>query len=329
MRALFWIVAAVAAAYAGLWFVGERQVETRAAQALADLEARGWQVDYASLNTTGFPSRLDTRVTDLRLLSPDGRLGWVLPALQVYALVYRPTHVIADLPPEQVVTVAGREFDLTSQALRASGRGGLSARLPFREAVVEGGPLTVAGEGVELSLGRLLLAAREGGPGANAYDLYLDAGDIRPAEGAPALDLLRLDAQVTLDRPIDRTLRGAPGLLDVALRDARLTMGDVALSASGALAPDAEGALAGEVVIVAENWRGMLDLGEQAGTLDPARRAIFERALEGLAEGDRIEVPVTFANGTISALGLPLLAAPRLPPAQPATEPATEAATGP
>jgi hypothetical protein len=321
MRALVWIVAAVAAAYAGLWFVGERQVETRAARALADLEARGWEVDYASLNTTGFPSRLDTRVTDLRLLSPDGTLGWLLPALQVYALVYRPTHVIADLPPEQVVTVAGRDLDVTSERLRASARGGLSARLPFREAVVEGGPLAVSGEGVNVSLGRLLLAAREGGPAANAYDLYLDAADISPAEGAPALDLLRLDAEVTLDRPLDRTLRGAPGLLGLVLRDMRLTMGDVALSASGALAPDAEGALAGELVVVAENWRGMLDLGEQAGTLDPARRALAERALEGLAEGDRIEVPVTFANGTVSALGLPLLAAPRLPAAPSVTPP--------
>jgi hypothetical protein len=325
MRTLFWVVLVAAAAYAGLWFVGERQVETRAAQALADLEARGWQVDYASLNTTGFPSRLDTRIEDLRLASPDGSLGWVLPALQVYALVYRPTHVIADLPPEQVVTAAGRDFDVTSEGLRASARGGLSARLPFREAVVEGGPLTVAGEGVAVSLGRLLLAAREAGPGANAYDLYLDAGEVTPVEGAPALDLVRLDAQVTLDRPLDRTLQGAPGILDVALRDARVTLGDVALSASGALAPDAAGVLEGEVVIVAENWRGLLDLGEAAGALDPGRRAIFEQALAGLAEGDRIEVPVTFAEGRVSALGLPLLAAPRVPPAQ-APAPAEAAA---
>ncbi len=321
MRALVWIVAAVAAAYAGLWFVGERQVETRAARALADLEARGWEVDYASLNTTGFPSRLDTRVTDLRLASPDGTLGWALPALQVYALVYRPTHVIADLPPEQAVTVAGREFAVTSEGLRASARGGLSARLPFREAVVEGGPLTVAGEGAEVFLGRLLLAARERDPAAHAYDLYLDVGELVPAEGAPALDLVRLDAEVTLDRPIDRELQGAPAIRGIALRDLRLALGDLALSASGALAPDAEGALAGEVVIVAENWRGLLDLGERSGTLDPARRLLFERALEGLADGDRIEVPVTFADGTVSALGLPLLAAPRLPPAQPAPTP--------
>ena len=317
MRALFWVMAAAAALYSLLWFAGEQVVETRATQALADLAARGWEVDYASLNTTGFPSRLDTRVTDLRLLSPDGRLGWAGPALQVYALLYRPTHVIADLPPEQTVTVEGQSFDVASQGMRASARAGLSARLPFREAVVESGPLTVAGPGVEVSIGRLLLAAREGGPAADAYDLYLDAGDLS-VRGAPPLDLLRLDAEVTLDRPLDRTLHGAPGITGLSLRDLRLAQGDLALSASGALAPDVEGVIEGEVVIVAENWRGMLDLAEAAGVLDGGRRALFERALDGLAEGgNRIEVPVTFANGTVSALGLPLLDAPRLPRGRP------------
>ena len=67
MRALFFVVAALAALYGGYWFVGERRVEGGLRQALADLAADGWEVDYASLDTTGFPSRFDTTITGLRL----------------------------------------------------------------------------------------------------------------------------------------------------------------------------------------------------------------------------------------------------------------------
>lgn len=321
MRWLVWVVGAAAALYAGLWFVAERTVETRARGALGELEARGWSVGYASLNTTGFPSRLDTRATELRLASPDGSLAWAAPWVQAYALVYRPTHVIVDLPPEQALTLGGTELDLRSEGLRASARAGLSADLPFREAVAESGPLTLSGAMGEVTLGSLVAGAREAGPAANAYDLFLEAEDV--AAGAPEgagtiqLDLVRLDAQVALDAALDRRLAGAPLPTALTLRDLRLALGDMALSASGALVPNAEGVLEGEVVVVAEGWRGMLDLAKQAGVLDADRRTLFEGALGGLAQGeDRIEVPVTFAEGQVSALGLPLLAAPRLPQRQ-------------
>lgn len=313
MRALVVIVTALAALYAGYWIVGQRQVETRARAALADLEARGWDVSYSSLETVGFPSRFDTTVEDVRLASPDGSLAWEAPFVTVYALSYRPNRVIAVFPEEQVVTVAGRPYRLTTERLRASAGVGLSAALPFRDATAEAEGAEVTAEGLGLGLGRLLAAVRAAPGGTATYDLYLDAADLRPLGAEAALDHVRLDAQVTLDAPLGLRAAEAPRLLALSLAEASVGRGAASLSASGDLGLDAEGFLAGEVVIAAESWRGVLDAAEAAGLLAPGARAVVERALEGLSEGeDRFEVPVTFADGVVTALGLPLLDAPRL-----------------
>ncbi len=314
MRALFFVVAALAALYAGYWFVGSSQVETRAEAALAQLEARGWEVDYSDLSTNGFPSRFDTTLTDLRLVSPDGQIAWSAPFLQVFALSYRPNQIIAVWPPEQTLAIAGQLLGVRSDGLRASGTARLSTDLPLDHATVESGPLDLTSDrGWSASLGRLLAAIREAGPAPATYDVFLEAEDLTSPAVTAALELLRIDAQVVLDRPLDRRATVAPRPLTIALREARLAQGDVAVTASGDLAPDTQGFLAGEVVLGVENWRSLLDLLQELGLLPFDRRTLVEGAFQGLSRGeDRIEVPVTFADGKVEALGLVLLDAPRL-----------------
>jgi len=312
MRVLFFVVAALAALYAGYWFVGSSQVESRAQAALADLEARGWEVDYTDLTTQGFPSRFDTTVTDLHLVSPDGRVGWDAPFIQVLALAYRPNQVIAVWPPEQTVTVLDQPLQVTSEGLRASGTARLSPDLPLDHAALESGRLTVtARQGWSVSLDRLLAAIREAGP--STYDVYLEGSGLGSSVVRAGLDVLRLDGQVLLNAPLDRRLVVAPQIQGITLREARLGRGEVALRAAGDLAPDADGFLAGDVRLSVENWRGVLDLLEEAGLLPFERRAFVQPTLEQLSGGrDDIEIPLTFANGRVEALGLVLLNAPRL-----------------
>jgi hypothetical protein len=190
---------------------------------------------------------------------------------------------------------------------------GLSGDLPLDRATVEGGLSSVTSDaGWGLGFDRLLAAIRATGT-ANAYDLFLEAEGLRPASVSSSLGLLRLDAEVTLSAPLDRRLSGPLRLLALSLREARLSRGDVALGMTGDLAPDAQGFLAGTVTLAAENWRGLLDLLEAAGLLVYDQRAFLEGALGELAQGsDRIEVPVTFQDGRIEALGLVLLDAPRV-----------------
>lgn len=314
MRALFFVVALLAALYGGYWFVGSSQVEARAREALADLRAQGWQVDYASLDTRGFPSRFDTTVTDLALASPDGRLSWEAPFLRVFALSYRPNRVIAAWPPEQSLTLAGQRLDIAAEGLRGSAAVDLSPDLPLADARLESGPMTVASAaGWELGLDRLLAAIRPAGPEPAAYDVFLEAEGLRPPALGARLGLLRLDGQVTLDAPLDRTLAAPPRLLGLSLRELRLAQGAAALAATGDLAPDERGFLAGTLTLRAENWRDLLALLESAGLLVHDQAPFLAGALEELAGGqDDIEVPVTFRDGQVEALGLVLLQAPRV-----------------
>ena len=314
MRTLFFVMAVIAALYGGYWVVGSSQVERGARAALADLEARGWTVYYAELDTRGFPSRFDTTVTDFSLISPAGCLAWAAPFFQVLALSYRPNRLIAVWPPEQSVTVAGQRIDIASHSLRASANLGLSADLPLRNATLEGGLSAVSSKaGWGIGMDRILAAIREAGDAPGRYDVFLEANGLRPATFSASLGSLRIDAEVTLDAALDRRLREAPRLIGLAIRDARLAQGDVALTATGELAPDAQGFLAGTVLLTAENWRGLLDLLEAGGLLIHDQAPLLQGALEELAEGgDRIEVPVTFRDGQIEALGLVLLQAPRV-----------------
>lgn len=314
MRTLFFVVVALATLYGGYWFVGSTQVEARAEAALADLRAQGWTVDYESLDTAGFPSRFDTTLSDFVIASPDGRFAWAAPFVQVLALSYRPNRVIAVWPPEQQITVAGQPIEVSAQGLRASATAGVSSDLPLDHATLESGVSAVQAEaGWGFGLDRLIAAIRRAGPAPNAYDLFLEASGLRPATVSADLGLLRLDAQVTLDAPLDRRLQGSPRLLALAIREARLAQGEVTLTARGELAPDARGFLAGTVTLTAENWRGLLDLLEAGGLLVYDQAPLLAQALEELAQGsDRIEVPVTFRDGQVEALGIVLLQAPQV-----------------
>ncbi|MBP1805735.1 DUF2125 domain-containing protein [Rubellimicrobium aerolatum] len=319
MRVLFFVVAGLAALYAGYWFVGSSQVEAGARAALAGMEARGWEVEYADLSTTGFPSRFDTTVTELRATSPDGVVRWAAPFVQVFALSYRPNQVIVVGPPEQTVTVAGQDLGVTADGLRASATVGWSTALPLDHAAVESGPLAVVSDGGwSLSLDRLLGAVRMAGPGANSYDLFLEGTGIVPAGlperfGSLGLDQLRFDGQVVLDAPIDRRLAVPPRATALTVRSLRIAQGDVALGGTGELAPDAQGFLAGRITLTVENWRGLLDRLEAAGLLPFARGSLVERGLEQASRGGaNLELPVTLAEGQVRALGVTLFDAPRV-----------------
>ena len=312
MRTLLFAMALLVTLLSGAWFLVASQIETHAEASLADLEARGWQVDYADLSTTGFPARFDTTVTRLRLASPDGRLVWETPSLRVYAASYHPNRVVALWPQEQTLAIAGQMLAISAQDLRGSVTAGLSTNLPLTQVTVGSGLAAVEAEsGWGVGMDRLVLAADRAGMAD--YDLLVEAEGLRPATFSANIGLLRLDARVALDAPLVLRNGRAPQFRGLALRELRLAQGDVALTGTGDLAPDAQGYLAGTVTLGAENWRGLLDLLEAAGLLAMDQRVFVEGALEELAGGsDRIEVPVRFVNGQIEALGLVLLAAPRV-----------------
>lgn len=313
MRRLFYLVLTIALLYAGYWFAAATAVERGAAAAVDRARAQGWRIAYSDLSTEGFPSRLDTTVSDLSVTTPDGRVEWTAPFVQLLALSYRPNHVIALWPPDQRVTVMGQPVEVVSDRLRASAAVGFSTDVPLQAATVESDALTLSAAGWQVSLGHLLGAVRQAAAGPATYDLWLEVSALRSPALPAALDLLKLDAQVGLSAPLDRRMQGDPQVLSIALHEMRLASGAAAITAAGDLAPDDEGYLAGTLTVAADQWQSLVDLALEAGLLPPERRGLVEGMLRGLARGgDRLEIPLTFAGGQVSAGGIGLIEAPRV-----------------
>lgn len=320
------IAAGVAVAlYSGYWFVARHVAERAAETFVADLRAGGWQVALDDLRVTGFPSRLDTTVTALDITDPSRAVSWQAPEFTVFALSYRPNAVIAGWPAEQVLTVAGQRMTIASEGMRASAQVSLAAGLPVESATAESGPVTIrADAGWTLSLDSLVAAFRRGGPGPADYDLFAEARRISlPADRVAALappevlppvaEVLRMDALVTLDRPLDRQ-SPAPRLESVTFREAHLTWGDVGLAAQGTLRRDAQGRPEGELSVSLRNWPRLLEIAVAAGILAPGDAPLWDQALSVAAFGDvSLTAPLVIAGGQISLGPVPLGPIPDLP----------------
>ncbi|HSF64747.1 MAG TPA: DUF2125 domain-containing protein, partial [Paracoccaceae bacterium] len=100
MRWLLWIVVAAATLWSGYWFAGSRALERGAVQAIAMQAAQGF-VSQADVSVQGFPNRFDLTLTEPRFGDPARGLVWEAPFAQLFALSYKPWHLIAAFPPEQ------------------------------------------------------------------------------------------------------------------------------------------------------------------------------------------------------------------------------------
>lgn len=326
MKALTIVMATLATLWSGYWFAATTAVARGTAGLVETLRANGWQVSYSDLGTAGFPNRIDTTVTDLRL-SRAGT-GWDVPFFQVFALSYRPNQVIAVWPPEQKIDLAGERLTVTSEGLRASASVTAALALPLDQITAETGPLRVASDaGWTLALDRALLAFRQAGPGAADYDAFGEgAGIALPAPLVARLDpqgrlpatiaVLRLDAGLRFDRPLDRFIgEGGALLTGLTLRDMRLVWGDVTLSGAGDLVIDTLGVPEGRITVSATNWRALIGMAVAAGVLSPETAPTWERMGDTIAAGgERLDIPVTFQGGMMSVGFIPLGPAPRLRP---------------
>ncbi len=321
------IIAILAALYGGYWFVGSSAVHKGAALAIDGMRAEGWQVDYAAMSVRGFPSRFDTRFDAVALRDPDRTFDWQMPEFRLFALSYQPNKVIALWPERQTITVAGEVFTLDSDGLRASAKIGVAAALPLDSVTLEADATRLASDkGWAVTLDDLVAAFRVAGPAPGQYDAFAEGRAIvLPAEamamidpaGAlpPALDILRIDAGLTFDRPFDATMGpdGGPNLTAITLRETRLGWGTVGFDATGTLAVDADGVPDGAITLAVTDWSQLIALGVNAGLIDPGVAPTWDRAATMMAAGeDQLRATITFRNGLMALGPIPLGPAPRL-----------------
>lgn len=317
MRGLLWVTVVLAGLWGGWWVVGSRGVKAAAETWLAE------QGSYEDVTVAGFPNRFDLTVTGVNLSDPATGIGWRAPFAQVFAMTWKPWHLIAALPGGQVFSLPEGEVTLDGQGMMASLLLVPGQDLALSEAVVQGEALQLSpGLGVLQGMAKAVASIRAEDSRANGYRLGLNlqavqvAPDWAAAAGLPGMiDEGFVDATATLSAPIDRHAGAvAPELRQVDLTGARLNWGKLQLFAKGALASDEAGFAAGQIDIRVENWRLLPPLLVSLGLITEGFAPALTRGLEVMAaegeDADVLTLPLIAQSGRMSLGPLPLGAAP-------------------
>ncbi|MEO1798249.1 MAG: DUF2125 domain-containing protein [Pseudomonadota bacterium] len=328
MRFVIWIIAFATLAWSAYWFVASAAISRSAEAWFDDRRAEGWAAEYSALDVGGFPYRFDTVLSDLELADPATGVLWTMPRFEVTALAYAPTHVLAIFPDAQTLASPFNTLSVTTEDMRASARL-TGTSLALSETRAELAALTATStQGWEIRLASALAAARAG-DGANTYDIYFEATDLRPSDTLrlgldpqgrlpDTFETLKLDATAVFDAPWDRFAieRARPQPTRFDLKDFDARWGQLELRAVGQLAIDARGTPDGQITIKATNWREIVSLGEATGVVPEGFVPAITSALEALASlsgpPNTIDVPLTFARGRLSLGPFPLGPAPRI-----------------
>ncbi len=325
MRALTWIVGILALLWSGYWFVGSRAVENGAVDWFAAQNAGGMVATYGTLNVAGFPNRFDLTVTDVAVGNPVTGLRWQAPALQVFAMTWKPWHIIAILNGEQRVDLPDQSLVVTSGDARASvvfqpntdlGLSRLSASVTQGKVVSSQG-WTVAADVAELH-------TRLNPTATNAHDIAVDATNLAPDAAIitgtslpPQITYIRLRATATLSAPLDRNAGDTPPrLTGWQVNEGSLLWGGLTVDAKGAIAAGADGLADGRIDISIKGWRLAVPLLVNAGLVKPDVAPTVENLLAAMAaqggDPETLVLPLVFADGRGTLGPLPLGPAPRL-----------------
>jgi len=337
MRKLLFLLILGTVIWSGYWFVGSSAVRQGAERWFADQSARGMTAERTDLSVAGFPNRFDLTVEGLKLADPQTGTGWQAPFAQVFAMTWKPWHIIAALPPTQVVTLADQDIALASVGMRASLRTKPASDLPLAAVIVESGAFTATStKGWTMGAAQAVASINadeeiEGaGDAPNAYVIALDIADLAPdpatmarltvGSGLPAtVSIIRTLATATLTAPLDRRAGEArPNLAALALTETLITWGDLSVTASGTIAPDADGFAAGRIEISVANWERLVPVLVASGVVKPELSQTVQNMLGALAldSGDPavLIVPLVLSDGRMSLGPLPLGPAPLLTP---------------
>lgn len=325
MRGLIWAVAVVAALWSGLWVVAARLTNN----ALAGWIAAQNGAILAKVAVSGFPNRVDITAADVVAGDTGFGPGWQAPFVQVFAMVWKPWHLIASLPPEQTVTLpGGLPVSVGSDRLQSSLVLVPGTALQLDRLNIAGDTLRLsgAGSGEPLRIETFRLAVHRDAVVPDALRLGLDAAGVLPpaafrtlfpaGRSAPTgAANLRLDAVAELTGPVDRAAFDTPPRL-VALDISSLTLdwGTLSLSAGGRLGVDDAGYLEGQLDLDIADWRAALDLAVAIGALQPGVAETWAAFAEQLQDPEtrRLTLPLVWRNGAARFGPLPVGVAPRI-----------------
>lgn len=317
MRWMLRLAIGVAVLWALAWVAGAHLTKTRAEAWFAEQQAKGLVAEHGGISVAGFATRFDLTIQAPHLAETG--FDWQAPYAKIYAMAWKPWHVIAALPGGQELTVAGQRLTLDTPMIQASLRMEPRSGLPPREAVVEWDKLSVTSErGWAVSTGRVLGAA-EATPD-QALRLWAQADQVTLPQGSdmgglgPVIESFRFDARLPLAAPLEWD--GDAAIEGVEVRTLDLTWGTLDLEGSGTLSADPQGQAEGEIALKIRGWRALPDLAIDLGLILPGMRGGLMGAFEGLAKAgtdpEELVLPLRFAGGVVSLGPIPLGPAPYL-----------------
>lgn len=329
MRVLIWLTAVLAVLWSGLWFAASTTVRHGAEAWFADEAARGLVAEKTGLSVQGFPNRVDLTVEGLHLADPASGLGWRTPFAQVFAMTWKPWHVIAalpggqvvDLPDGQAVTVDGQEMMASAELHPARDLGLYRTRAEAKALVL------TSSAGWRLAADSLFAATEEDPSQANTHRLGLTLAGLAPdpaflaalsGTDLPAtVERLHLDAYASFSAPLDRHAgESRPQLTALDLRELTVIWGALQIGARGSLTPGAGGLAEGEIAIRIAGWRRLLPVAVALGAVTQDQADVLARGLETLAaagpDPEVLDLPLRARNGRLTLGPIPLGPAPRL-----------------
>lgn len=321
MRILLAIILAAALGWSGYWYWGQRSVENSLENWFAARQAEGWLVEVGGIETIGFPNRFDTTLSELELADPETGWAWSAPFLKIFALSYRPNHIIVAWPDTQSVATPLQTTTVTSDNMRGSVKFRPGIALELDHATIEFdnvGLMSTLDWQMSAKSGQLAVR-RTPVSDAYSYDFAINTqevvlpsrlSDMVRQDGESRFGTLDLRATVVFDAPWDRSSieERRPQPTKIEIDNIEASLDQLKLRLAGDLDIDENGTPSGEIAIKAENWREILALAEAAGAVPQAFAPMLESALQMVARmsgnPDTIDVPLTFRDGRISLAGI-------------------------
>lgn len=326
MRALLWVVIAVAVTWGGYWFVGARALESGAQAWFQTQTEAGLVAERSDLSVSGFPNRFDLTVTDLRLADPDTGYGWTAPFVQVLSLSYKPWHIIAAFANQQQVRTPWQDLAVASDRLQGSVVIVPGTNLTLDRLTLVGDAMRVTSDlGWTASVDTLRFATKQVEPGGRHHEIGLEMLGLGPDPSVTAavpdfpekLEKFRLDASVTLTAPLDRMAgQSHPRPSQIDVKEVQLVWGSLVLFGTGSIAAAADGVAEGRIALRLTNWREAIPLAVAAGLIKPEVAPTWQNMFALLAaqtgDPEDLDLPLVFAKGRMSLGPLPLGPAPRM-----------------
>ena len=330
MRKFIWLLLGLALLYSAYWFIAARASESGIAAWLDTRQAEGWQSEYASLNTRGYPLTFETTLTDVAIADPLTGLAYQTSRASIKSRSFTPTQLHAELAQDIRVSTPFQHIDFTNASAQGTLFVEVGPALTMHRATFDFDRLVAKSTlGWGFSLGHANATALRQDDNRLAHDIQVTLTDLAPSAAMMArlnpngilsdhFEAMTIDASVTFDKDWDITaLEGPrPQPTHIELRNMSAEWGALDLRMAGAFDVDTRGYPTGKVALKATNWREMVALATAAGIIPQNLENLILRGgkmLAGLSgNANTIDAELTLERGTISLGFLPLGPAPRI-----------------